>query len=747
MIEQDLNDALIWIERPYEEGAVELLEQIVPDVEPTRATLTITALGLYEASIDGAKVGEAMLAPGYTYYPHDLRYQSYDVTSMLHPGSHLCVLLAQGWYCGRFGCDNKTQLYGSAPSVAWLLDIEGEDGSVHRLTSADDSVRAKVSPYDYAGLYDGEIYWAEGASEKRPQTPEVVQPSRSACHLPDNLVASRTEVRLHETIDPISVTEHGQVTILDFGQNMAAVIEIDPTLVSSDCITIRHGEILDEDGNLYTRNLRRAKATIVYHKGSEHEIWRPRFTYMGFRFVELSGSAYRPGMLRARPIHTSMDQTGRFSSGHEGLNRLYMNQIWSQRSNYVGIPTDCPQRDERQGYTGDAHVFALTASYNYDVRAFMNEFLCDIRMTQLDNSEGYVGPIAPATGPTGVGFITMQGWGSADTIIPWMLYEQYGDDSALRMQYPSMLAHTDCELAHAGEGGLWLAPNLGDWLAPGVDVAWAAQHSAPVSNAFLIRDLDLTARAARYLGNSADAKRLEAAAARCRAAYRDSFLTPDGRMTDGYQGALVLALNYVIEQGPAWEATFSQLVEDVETHGLRTGFFSTEHLLGLLADNGEARLAYDLLLQDGCPGWMYQVRKGATTIWERWDAIRPDGSVNEDQTSEQSSENMVSFNHYAFGSVGAFLYRHILGIAPIEPGYRRVRIEPRVDRRLGHAQGEFRSVAGDIRVSWDLERSEATLDVELPVSGEVLVPDGSRHAVGAGSHHFTFEFEPADRLQ
>lgn len=818
MIAEELRRAFITVERPYRDGAVELFEQELdlPDVEVARAELAITALGMYEAELDGKKVGDSLLTPGFTYYPHDLSYQVHDVTGALAAGARtLHVHLAQGWYCGRFTCENRKQIWGERPAVAWVLEVSFADGTSFRATSADADVHAAASPFDFAALYDGEVYWANGAREERSDEPEVFPPVPYAGPLPDEVRPATIRTSLHEAFEPVAVDERPDGTaIVDFGQNMAGIVELDTALIASDagCVTIRHGEILNPDGSLYTANLRTAKATIVYHAGAPEGIWRPRFTYMGFRYVELSGTPWTPGLLRARALYTDMERTGTFSCGDARVDRVYLNQLWGQRSNYVEVPTDCPQRDERQGYTGDGHAFARTAAYNYDTQAFLEKFLRDIRMSQLDHPDRYVAASVPAVPPAaaaapaeqgkpaispeaikaymakmgaqggaagaagagagaaalaagaaggnmaalaaqmqgalaerkpgGIGFVGMQEWASADTILPELLYEQFGDVSAFETQYDSMRAMVDCKLERAGERGLWFGVNLGDWLAPGADMGWAAQHNGPVSGAFMVNDLRIMVRAAKLLGREDDAARYGAALDRARAAYRAAFVGEDGRLTDFYQGAAVMALALALDReqdAEARRAIFAQLVEDIRSHGMQTGFFSTEHLLDVLVEGGEEQLAFDVLLSEDCPGWLYEVARGATTIWEKWDAIRPDGTVNEDVAEGQSGENMVSFNHYAFGSVGGFLYRYVLGIRPLEPGFARVLVEPHVDARLGHAEGTYRSRAGEIRVAWafgDGDAGAVSFDIAVPTPSIIRLPDGAEHEVVSGTYHY-----------
>ncbi|EOS38379.1 hypothetical protein C808_02580 [Lachnospiraceae bacterium M18-1] len=722
----NLRDHFITTERPYKEGTVEVFEQHVQTskIEIEKAILSITALGLYEAELNGQKVGDVMFAPGYTYYPHNLHYQTYDITTLLHEQNALRVYLGQGWYCGRFTYDSKTQIYGERPAVAWIFEVTYTNGTISKHTSTDKDVTVIPSPYAYAGFYDGEVYNENAQLPTYPPVPFLGK-------LPKVIEKNNISVKVQEKMPIHAVIHLGDTTILDFGQNFAGLIEINPVYMKSDVLTLRHGEILNTDGSLYTTNLRNAKAQIIYHKSTSGKKYRPRFTYMGFRYVELTGCEYIDGILTAYALHSEMERTGYFKCENAEVQRLYENQIWSQKSNYVEIPTDCPQRDERMGYTGDGHVFALTGAYNFDTEKFWSKFLKDIRYSQSDNTENYVAAIVPALGPEGIGFVNMLGWGNAVTIIPKMLWWQYGTDRYLKEQYESMKAHIDCEIRHMGEKDLWIAPNLGDWLTLGKDIRYMAIHNGPVSNAFIINDLRIICMAATRLGNNKDAQKYNCQLERCLKAYIKTFVDKDGKMLDPYQGAYVMALRFVIPKSHLWNQLFANLVADIHQNGLQTGFFATEHLLPLLADNGETKLAYDLLLQPTCPGWMYQVRHDATTIWERWDAIQPDGSINE---TDQNGNNMVSFNHYAFGSVGEFYYRYILGIQPAEPGYTKIKIAPIVDERLGKVKGSYQSRAGKIEVAWQISNSTAIFSILTPSETELILPDGNCRQLSPGRY-------------
>lgn len=729
---EELRKRFIQADRPFAEGAADIFEQRIVAGDVKTATLSITALGIYEAEINGKKVGDILFAPGYTYYHRQLQAQTYDVAELLTEGENvLRVYLGQGWYCGRYTFDNKCGIYGEHSAVSWVLNVEQGDGS--RMFASDGGdVEMLESPYEYAGLYDGEIYYA-----KEP-VPAGRKPVPYEGKLPEVIDEGILYTKVQEKIPVQSVVKRGDVTILDFGQNFAGFIEVDPAYMKGETLKLRHGEILNGDGSLYTANLRKAKAELVYHKGDLTGKYRPRFTFMGFRYAELSGVEYIPGLLTAYVIHSELERTGFFICENKKVERLYRNQVWGQRSNYLEVPTDCPQRDERMGYTGDGHVFALTGAYNYDTERFLAKFLKDIRYTQKDNSEGYVAPVVPARGPEGVGFMSMLGWGNAVTILPFMMWKQFGTLRYLEEQYDSMKAHVECEIRHLGKGmmgkkELWISPSLGDWLAPGRDVKYMAMHNGPVSNAFIVNDLRILAETADLLGKAEDRERYSQQLDKTTAAYLKAFVKKDGAMKDDYQGAYVMALQMVIPRGGLWDSCFARLTEKLRKEGMQTGFFATEHLLPLLADNGEERLAFDLLLNEKCPGWLYQVNCGATTMWERWDALRPDGTVNE---SRMSGDNMVSFNHYSFGSVGEFFYRYILGIQPMEPGFAKVRIRPFVDRRLGGVSGSYRSRAGEIKVSWETDEDQVHMEIETPVQTEMVLPDGTKQEVSAGCYAY-----------
>lgn len=722
-------------DREYVEGKVNLFQQkIVVEKEVLSANLYITALGIYEAELNSEKVGDQIFAPGYTYYPRDLFYQSYTVTDQIHRGENtLKVYLGQGWYSGRFTHENKTQIYGDQSAVSWILEIEYVDHEIETFKSIQ-GVTELRSPYQYAGFYDGEIFDADVAEKD-----EVIgKASNFEGKVPDHLSETISKVILQETMPVKEIIRTEQATILDFGQNFAGIVEIDPNLLPENAIVkLRHGEILLDGATLYTDNLRAAKAEIIYQRGSASKLYRPRFTYMGFRYVELSGVDYVEGLIQAKALYNDMERTGKFSCDNKLVERLYENQLWGQKSNYVEVPTDCPQRDERMGYTGDGQAYAWTGSYNFDTERFFEKFLKDIRYSQMDNSEGYVAPTVPASGPAGVGFLSMLGWGNAVTIIPDMLYWQYGSLDHLIRQYDSIKKFVELEIRQMGENHLWLGANLGDWLMPGKDIQWMAMNNGPVSNSFIVNDLTILSKLAGKLRKPEDEKRYTEQLEKTRNAYIEKYISCDGVVEGDYQGAYIMALRYVLPKGDLYEKVMANFIKDVEKNGLNTGFFATEFLLPLLIESGRTKLAFDTLLDEACPGWMYQVLNGATTIWERWDALKEDGTVNDTKVGDAG--NMVSFNHYAFGSVGEFYYQYILGIKPLLPGYKKIQLKPYTDPRLGKVTGSFAARTGTIKSAWEYQGNQITFSFETPVAAVIELPDGSKHEVEKGIHIYQIE--------
>ncbi len=728
----ELKKHLVYLDKNYVEGDVYKLEEKINIKKPVKsATLFMTGFGQYDAYLNDKKIGDQLFKPGFTYYKKRVLFQEYDVASILNKDNRLVLYVAQGWYCGRFYCENTVQNFGNLPSISYILEIIYQDKSIETFHSHEGQ-KAYISEYNYAGLYDGEVIdfskddlSLECGVLKSLAFPEKVE-----------LEKTLTEVKIQEEIKIKEVIKHDDHVIIDFGQNYAGVISINSDLLSPNQeIIIRHGEILNSDGSLYVANLRKAKATLIYKKGQEKGWYTPRFTYMGFRYIELKGAEYVPNLLKANAIYTDMKPLGNFHSSNEEINRLFANLNWGQKSNYVEIPTDCPQRDERLGYTGDGHTFALTGSYNFNTLDFWKNFFKDLRLQQIDNGDGNISPFLPHPNPRPVGFMSMQGWGSAVSIIPQTLYWQYGDLDFYKDQYTAIKKYVDLEISKAGKKYLWKAISLGDWLSLRKGMAWQAMNNHPVSNAFFVRDLRNLLELLRLMNKDGEYKYYEGILEKVKKAYIKAFINQKtGKVKKDYQGTYVLSLKHVLlEETELRKLVIKQFINNVKKYGLDTGFFATEHLLPMLVECGEKELAFDILLSHKCPGWMYQIDKGATTIWERWDAIKEDGNVNE---AKSGSDNMVSFNHYSFGSVGEFYYQYILGIKPLEPGYNKIQIAPVLDDRIGDVEGSYLSAKGMIEVSYEYIDERIEFSIKTPTDSVIILPNGEKYEVGKGEYKY-----------
>lgn len=729
---QSLKNNFIYLNKEFEEGEVFLFFKLFKiDKTIKSARFLGTAFGVYDAYLNDQKIGEQLFKPGYTYYKKRLLYQEYDLKEIIKDGTNeLKIYLSQGWYSGRFFCENTVKNYGDHPSLSYMLEIEFDDGKVMLVTSEEDDA-VYSSEYDYAGEYDGEII------DERKK----IAPIGKASRLNEPNVAlepTLLQVKIQEEMQIQAVFARETGAIIDFGQNFAGIISINPQyLEKGQTITIKHGEILNDDGSLYTENLRKAKATLCYTKGDFDKVYTPRFTYMGFRYIEISGVKYQSGLIRGNAICTDMERTGCFQTANTMVDKLFNNIVWGQKSNYVEIPTDCPQRDERLGYTGDGHVFALTGSYNFNVLDFWRNYFRDLVLGQNENPDGNVPPYLPQVNTHPVGFLSMQGWGSAVSIIPEIMYHQYGDEVFFCDQYEAIKKYVDLEIRKSNKKHLWKAISLGDWLSLGKGIAWQAMNNHPISNAFFVNDLRIVTSLASKLGKEADFIKYSKQYESTKKAYINAFIKRNGKVKKDYQGTYVLALKHVLTvEDDIRPLVIQKFITNVKRNGISTGFFGTEHLLSLLADFGEAKLAYDLLLSKKCPGWMYQIERGATTVWERWDAIKEDGKVNETKTR---SDNMVSFNHYSFGSVGEFFYQYILGIKPLLPGYEEIIIKPYIDERLGSVKGTYKSCNGIIESAWKYDNDSVCFDFSVPAKTTIVLPDGSVHFVDRGDHCYVID--------
>jgi alpha-L-rhamnosidase len=726
------------------------------DAPAVSARLYITAHGLYRAEINGQPVGDDAFAPGWTSYHHRLRYQTYDVTGLLRPGGNaLGAQLADGWFRGRLTfARGRRNVYGDRLGLLAQLEVILADGHTV-IIGTDASWRSATGPVTSADLYDGEHYdarleqpgWSAAGFDDHAWRPCSVRDFD-----PGVLVApDGPPVRLTEQVPVRAVlTSPSGRTLLDFGQNLVGTLQIRPTGAAGTTITLRHAEVL-EHGELGVRPLRTAAATDRYTLRGDPagERWEPRFTFHGFRYAEVTGW---PGKLRGEDVtalvyHSDLERTGWFACSDALLTRLHENVVWGMRGNFLDVPTDCPQRDERLGWTGDLQVFAPTASYLYDCNGFLASWLKDLAADQTP--DGIVPLFVPRVdlgGPFAAP-LPQAGWGDAAVLVPWAVYRQFGDIEILRRQYRSMCAWVDGVTAALGAAMLFDKPDLpfGDWLdpaAPPDNPAAGATDPVLVGTAYRAYTAHVLSRIARVLGEEADSARYADLADRCRRAFRDEYVSPHGRVASDSQTAYVLALEFALFDNDQQRRRAAQrLVEVVRIkgHKIATGFLGTPLICDALTAAGAIDDAYQLLAQQDCPSWLYPVTMGATTIWERWDSMLPDGSVNPGE--------MTSFNHYALGAVADWMHRVLGGLAPGAPGYRVLDVAPRPGGGVAWARTAHLTPYGQAEVSWRRADGKLTVDVTVPAGATAVVtlPGSDPVEVGCGRHEFSTAFRaPAD---
>jgi alpha-L-rhamnosidase len=692
---------------------------------PVRAArLYVTSLGLYEVYLNGQRVGDQLFAPGWTSFGHRLQYQTYDVTALLRGGDNaLGAMLGDGWYRGYLTWSGRRNVYGRTLALRAQLEIRYQDGHVERVAS-DTAWRTTPGPVLASDIYRGETYdarrelpgWSTAAFVDRAWAPVVDGEPPPAL-----LVAPVSPpVRRVMELRPVAIHQapSGE-TLFDLGQNFTGWARLRVRGSAGTTVTLRFGEVLDRNGNLYTANLRAAIQTDRYTlKGEGEEVFEPHFTFHGFRYVAVAGlpSAPDTGTITGIVVSSDLEPTGRLVTSDSLLNRLQQNIVWGQRSNFLDVPTDCPQRDERLGWTGDAQVFARTAAYNMNVSGFFAKWLADLAADQ-DPSGSVPFVIPNVLGGDSIRGAGTAGWSDAAVIIPWTVYLAYGDRGVLERQYASMKAWVDFEHRRADPDFIWRPGwQFGDWLALHSDdpsYPGATTGRDLIATAFLAHSADLVGRAAAVLERTADARDYATLFRNVRDAFDREFVTATGRVGENTQTAYALALAFDLlpdSQVAAAGARLAQNVRARDTH-LTTGFLGTPYLLHSLTRTGNPAVAFDLLTQRSYPSWLYPIITwDATTMWERWDGIRPDSTFE--------NAEMNSFNHYAFGAVGDWMYRNIggLDVDPPGPGYKRSRIAPRPGAGLTSASASLESVYGMLSSAWRLEQGRFVLEVSVPAN-------------------------------
>ena len=714
-----------------------------------RARLYATALGIYDFYIDGKKVGDRYFAPGFTSYESTLLYQTYDVTDMVQDTHELSAVVAGGWAVGSFVFTRVNRVSGNRQALLAELHVEYEDGTSEIIGTGPSWDVTENGPFTMVDLYDGETYDAtkETASGRQCRKATV---EKLRIH-PTLLADDGAPVKLHETFQPVSVTRVGEEDIYNFGQNMAGVVRLHIRHAKEgQSIVVRHAEIVNPDGTLNTTFLRTAKATATYICHAGDQVYMPTMTYMGFQYVAISGIAKEDVTVEAVAMYSDVKQQGSFACSNPLINQLQQNILWGAKSNFVDIPTDCPQRDERMGWTGDINVFSPVACFNFDMSRFLSKWLRDMRSEQLPtggipNTIPVQGYGFPATMPK----MAIDWWGDACISVPWNEYMARGDKEILRANYPMMKKYVKaCQrwaaLCSIGEHRyIWHTPStlhFGDWVAADVPTMQQWQkRSKWTATASLFRTATMTATIARILGEEVEAARLEVLAKKVAGAYESIFTDGHGKLLEEFQTGYVLPLYLQMFSTEENRKLAAQNLADLVRKNndcIGTGFPGTPYILFALADNGQEDTAFRMLLNEQCPSWLYEVKVGATTIWERWDGLDENGMC---PIGDDGTDMMISYNHYASGAVADFLYRRVLGVEAEAPGYRRFRMQPLVGGGLTSAEGEVVTPFGRIKSAWKLENGTFRVSLTVPVGCEceLALPSGRRETLQSGSYEFS----------
>jgi len=700
-----------------------------------KARLSITGVGLYEAYLNGQKIGNEYLTPNFNDYDTFIQFQTYETESYLTNGRNtLEIWLGDGWYKGRYmvmGPGPDRNKYGDRQATLAELILTYEDGSTETIKT-DASWLSRKSPVVSAGIYDGEhLDDTVDGSDACPV--EVLDLGY------DRLEARRSlPVTAKLTRKPVEIlrTPKGE-TVLDFGQNMAGWVRFYNRLPAGAACRYVAGEIL-QDGCFYHENMRTAKTEFAYTSDGKEKWVRPHFTWYGFRYLLLEGfpASIQLSDFEVDVLYSDMEQTGFITTGNEKVNQLISNVLWGQRSNYIDVPTDCPQRDERLGWTGDTQIFSMTAAYNMNVAGFFRKFMYDLQCEQ-NKRGGRVPFVVPA-----VCFNNQvsAAWSDAATVVPWNLYQMYGDKELLREQYAGMKAWTDYIISQDEASGgtrLYTTDNhFGDWLALDAppEIPTGGTDMVLIATAYYYLSACLTAQAATVLGKAEDSKRYQVLADEIKASFQREYLTENGNLTQHTQTAYALTLYTGLYRDGQGQLLADGLERAIQENGgyLNTGFVGTPCLCPVLTRFGKGKLAYQLLLNEEYPSWLYAVNLGATTIWERWNSVLPDGHIN--------PEGMNSLNHYAYGSILEWIYRYAAGMEPGQAGWKTIRLHPVPDVRLGYINASYHSVSGVVKSAWRYQEDGTiaySFEIPFGVTAELTLPAEETVTLRPGTHTFT----------
>lgn len=713
--------------------------------------LYATAIGIYQLSLNGKRVGKDYFTPGFTSYKTNLQYQTYDITQdVLANGENtLYTTVSGGWAVGSFVFTRKNRI--TADRQAFLADIRVtfEDGSVEYISTDDSWYVSMKGNVRAADIYDGEIFDASISLEDIPFHKAAIENVK--IH-PRIMAQYSNPVRVHEQLSPISINRVGNDLIYDFGQNLAGIVAFKIDGKKGQKVIIRHAEILKEEGSLNRDFLRTAKAELIYTCKDGIQEYSPNFTYMGFRYVSVSGVDEDKIEIKALALYSDVEEIGDFSCSNDMINRLQQNIKWGTKSNFVEIPTDCPQRDERMGWTGDIALFAPTACFNFDNTRFLRKWLKDMRAEQL--MTGGIPNTIPSQGygfPATMPVMAIDFWGDASVLVPWAIYQATGDETVLRENYEMMKKYVSActrwaSLFSFGKRKyIWHTPSVfhfGDWVAPDVpQMSQWQKRSKWTATASLANTSQILSKIAAILGETQDERKYKDLYEKVSDAYESIFTDKNGKLLEEFQTAYVLPIYFdmfskEIKQKAA--INLATLVRQMD-YKIGTGFPGTPYILFALADNGQEETAFKMLMNTNCPSWLYEVKMGATTIWERWDGLDENGNC---PIGDDGTDTMISYNHYASGAVGDFLYRRVAGIEATSAGYKTFRVKPIVGGGLTHACGVTKCSYGEIKSEWSVENGLFEIKVSVPVNTtcELILPNEDRHILSNGNYSYSIEF-------
>lgn len=699
-----------------------------------------SALGIYEVKINGKKVGDTYLAPGWTNYKKRIQYQTYAANDYLKEDNHIEITVANGWYKGYLSFTCTPNQYGDRTAALAEVHITYEDEST-QVIATDSTWEVYTGAIKSAELYMGETY--DSLAEQVFQGSAIVIDKEEGYFNKLRLVSQECEpVRIMKRFSAKEYIETPKKEkVINFGQNIAGFVEFKVKGKKGQQIKIRHAETLDKHGNFYPETLRAARSEDIFICDGSEQTFVPHFTFHGFQYICIEGlEEIKIEDFTACAIHTDMTDTGTFTCSNEMINQLQSNIYWGQSDNFVDIPTDCPQRDERLGWTGDAQVFAGTAAYIRDTARFFSKWLHDLASEQAEDGG------VPHVVPDVIGSYSASAWSDAATIIPWVVYETYGDKRILAEQYESMKGWVDYITNHTESNGLWMSGyQYGDWLALDkeefVDRTGATDRYL-IANAYYLYSMDIVRKSAIVLEKEEDANQYGDLYEKVLEVFRKEYFTSTGRMVGETQTALTLALHFDLAEEKDKERIAKMLESNIGAHKnhLSTGFVGTPYICHALSNHNMHELAGALFLKEDFPSWLYAVKKGATTIWERWNSIMPNGDFDE--------SGMNSLNHYAYGSIGEWMYKKLAGINLIEPGYKKFYIKPMFIKGITSVRASFQSVYGLIKSEWECKNHKISVKVEVPANTTaILYLPEKEEAIEVGSGSYSYEYETETKLE